>query len=71
MQDYLKSGLDCFDEMFNDDFIQTAGEDDMETRFKYLEESCRRKNIKFDELIDELEFNCHSFIEDLISQNTK
>ncbi|MBN2643547.1 MAG: hypothetical protein JXR78_17985 [Victivallales bacterium] len=66
MQDYLKSGIDCFDEMFNDDFVQNASEEDIEIRFQYLQKTCKRKNIAFQELLDELEFNCNSFIEDII-----
>lgn len=67
MCDRIKSALDCFDEMFNDNFIEHANEEEIENRFHFLRDVCDKNEIEFNNLIDELEFNCNSFITAMVS----
>lgn len=66
MNDGIGKGLDSFDEMFNDDFIAEADDEEIENRFKYLEDNCSRHQLDYNELLLELEFQCNSFIHDMV-----
>jgi len=62
MYDKTKDFMECFDEIFNDHFIETATDEEIESRFEYLKKQCEKDNGRFDEAVDELEFYCNSFI---------
>jgi len=65
MYDRVKNLLDCFDEIFNDNFIETASEEEIELRFEYLKDLCKRDHMEFNSLLDELEFSCNSYIDEV------
>ena len=67
MYDQMGSLLKSFDEVFNDDFLATADEDEIEQRFKFMEELCAVQKIDYRQLMDELEFHCNSFISQIVA----
>jgi len=62
MYDQMGSLLKSFDEMFNDDFLTDAKDEEIELRFKFMQDLCQTHKIDFKHLVDELEFSCNSFI---------
>ncbi|MDD3118202.1 MAG: hypothetical protein PHQ27_03405 [Victivallales bacterium] len=66
MYDKTSSIMDRFDELFNDNFITTATNEEIEARFEYLKSLCVRDKIDFAALLDELEFYCNSYIAEMI-----
>lgn len=59
--------IERFDDLFNDNFVEVATEEEIELRFDYMKTVCEKDNLKTDEVIEELEFYCNSFIENIVS----
>lgn len=66
MYDESRVPIKRFDDLFNDDFIEIATEEEMELRFDYLRQLCERDDLKMEDVIEELEFYCNSFIADVV-----
>ncbi len=65
MYDKSKNFMERFDDIFNDNFISTATEEEIESRFEYLKTLCTKEGLRFEEVVGELEFYCNSFISEL------
>lgn len=62
MQNKTLSAIQRFDNLFDDAFIENATEEEIELRFNRMKKICEQDNLKLNEVIDELEFYCNSFI---------
>lgn len=67
MYDQMESLLRSFDEVFNDDFLAAASDEEIETRFKFMQNLCTTHKIDFSRLMDELEFHCNTFITKVVN----
>jgi len=62
VQNKTLSAIQRFDNLFDDAFIENATEEEIELRFNRMKKICEQDNLKLNEVIDELEFYCNSFI---------
>ena len=69
MYDKTSNLMERFDELFNDHFIATATDEDIDSRFEYLKNLCARDQLNFNELLEELESHCNSYIAKQVSHN--
>ena len=59
--------IERFDYFFNDEFIESATEEELEQRLDYMKVICKKDNLNPDEVMEELEFYCNSFIANIAS----
>ncbi len=59
--------IERFDDLFNDDFIEKATEEEMELCFDRMKKICELDNFTTNEVMEELEFYCNSFITNIAS----
>ncbi len=62
MRSKIQTFIERFDFIFNDEFIENATEEEIESCFDLLKENCEKDHMKTNEFVGELEFYCNSFI---------
>jgi len=67
MNKKMPTVIEHFDDLFNDDFIEGATEEEIELRFDHMKKVCAKDNFRSDEVMEELEFYCNSFIANIAS----
>lgn len=62
MSNKIPTVIDLFDNLFDDKFVEKATDEEIESCFIRMKEICAQESLNMNEVIEELEFYCNSFI---------